>query len=85
MLLLYNERAAPHRRRKWIGTITAGEPTRLDKVFPDFATILPLAPLTFTPCLTHRHGSPSRGMHNDISAIKQLRFTRTSLANAVYS
>jgi len=30
MLLLYNERErAPHRRRKWIGTITAGGANRL--------------------------------------------------------
>jgi len=79
MLLPYNERAdpdalAPSRRAAaslkmdrdnyW----RRSEPTRLGKVFPDFATV---SSPNF-PLLPYRRDSPSRGMHNDILAIKQL-------------
>jgi len=74
MLLPYNERAGPDASHAAAGNGSGqllpeeARPTRLDKVFPDFATVPP----NFPP-LPHRRGSPSRGMHNDISAIKQLR------------
>lgn len=74
MLLPYNERAGPGtlvppRRRKWIGTITGGGASRLAST--KFSPTLQLClPLTFR---SYRRESPSREMHNDILAIKQLR------------
>lgn len=80
MLLPYNERtgpgilALPPRRRKWIGTITGGGASRLAST--KFSPTLQLC-----PPLTFRREFPSREMHNDILAIKQLRLH----AFAVYS
>lgn len=72
MLLPYNERArtsSPCRRRKWIETITDGGASWLASA--KFSPTLQLCPpLTFR---SYRRDSPSRGMHNDILAIKQLR------------
>lgn len=60
----------PRRRRKWIGTITAGE-GEADSPRQSFPRLCNCPP-NFPP-LPHRRDSPSRGMHNDISAIKQSR------------